>query len=314
MSDASTAHGSQPTAPIKPEPLFPSEGDFSTVVPLSQVARAPFTAERGVGDGRPAEADWAREDRRGTGIARRGAKAVEEEETLVPVRAGRKRAGRERVAGVGSRHGAGLRAWPVTAAAVLLSVLAGVAAGSYLVWSKRPAGSATPAADTAAAQQEVATDIPPSAPEAPPAEEPTPVVEEDAPVVEEDAPVVEEDAPAVEEPVPAAPEAPARAAAAATEAEPERPSETASRAEKVTPPAAGPATRAAAQPRPRAERPAPDTAAATPAPRPARNDAPPRRAAATAERRPTRPATSARQLPVSAPPPSSKPKTVIQWP
>ena len=307
MSDASTAHGSQPTAPIKPEPLFPSEGDFSTVVPLSQVARAPFTAERGVGDGRPAEADWAREDRRGTGIARRGAKAVEEEETLVPVRAGRKRAGRERVAGVGSRHGAGLRAWPVTAAAVLLSVLAGVAAGSYLVWSKRPAGSATPAADTAAAQQEVATDIPPSAPEAPPAEEPTPVVEEDAPVVEEDAP-------AVEEPVPAAPEAPARAAAAATEAEPERPSETASRAEKVTPPAAGPATRAAAQPRPRAERPAPDTAAATPAPRPARNDAPPRRAATTAERRPTRPATSARQLPVSAPPPSSKPKTVIQWP
>ncbi|MET0624001.1 MAG: hypothetical protein ABW250_13535 [Pyrinomonadaceae bacterium] len=275
MTDASTAHGKEPTEPIKPEPLFPSEGDFSTVVPLSQVGRAHYTAERSADDGRPAEARWAREDRRGTAVA----KAAEEEETLVPARSGRRR-----VAGVGSTAGAGRRSWPVTAAAVLLSVLAGVAAGSYLVWSKRPVVSdAPPAADTAAT--EVATDIPPPAPAAPTAAEAEPV----------------------------APAAPARAAVA-TETKPERSAETPSRAEKVTPAAAEPATRANAQPRPRVERPAPDATATTPAPRPARNDAPARRAATNAARPPTRPTTSARQLPVSAPPPSSRPKTVIQWP
>lgn len=271
MSDASTAHGGEPTKPIKPESFFPSEGDFSTVVPLSQFARAPYTAGKGEGDGRPAEAAWARKDRR-------GARAGEEEETLVPARAVRRRDAR-----VGSRPGAGQRPWGVTAAAVLLSVLAGVAAGSYLVWSKRPAGSdAPPAAETAS--QEVAADIQPPAPIAPPVVEAEPV----------------------------APEAPAPAAAV-TEAKPEKSVETLSRNEKSTP-TAEPATRAAVQPRARAERVAPDTTAATAAPRPARNDAPPRRAATNAERPPTRPATPARQLPVSAPPPSSKSKTVIQWP
>lgn len=277
MSDASTAHGGEPTEPIKPEPFFPSEGDFNTVVPLSQFARAPYAAGRSEGDGRPAEAAWARADRRGTAVARRGARGVEEEETLVPSRAGRRRGAR-----VGSRPGAGQRPWHVTAAAVLLSVLAGVAAGSYLVWSKRPAVSDAPtAAETAS--QEVAADIPPPAVEA----------------------------------APAAPEAPARAAAEATEAKPERSAETPSRAEKNTTPATEPSTRAAVQPRTRVERAAPDTTTATPAPRPARNDAPTRRAATTvtiAERRPTRPAAPVRHLPVSAPPPSSKPKTVIQWP
>jgi hypothetical protein len=285
MSDVSTAHGTEPTEPIKQEPFFPSEGDFSTVVPLSQVGRAPFAAERSADDGRPAEAAWAREERRGTAVARRGARVVEEEETLVPARAGRRHGAR-----VSSRPGTGQRPWTVTAAAVLLSVLAGVAAGSYLVWSKRPAvADAPPAAETAS--QEVAADIQPPAPAAPLAE-------------------AAEAPPAVEaEPV-------ARTtAAAATEAKPERSVETPSRAEKSTPPAAETATRAAAQPRTRVERPAPDTTATTPAPRPARNDAPTRRAATTtAERRPTRPATPARQLPVSAPPPSSKSKTVIQWP
>lgn len=288
MSDASTTHGSEPAEPIKPEPLFPSEGVFSTVVPLSQVAHAPYTAERSADDGRPAEAAWARQDRRGTGVARRGARGVDEEETLVPTRAGRRRG-----AHVGSRPDAGQRPWTVTAAAVLLSVLAGVAAGSYLVWSKRPVGlNAPPAAETAS--QEVAADIPPPAPAAPPAVEAEPV----------------------------APEQPehATAAAAATEAKPERSVETSSRAEKSTPPAPEPATRSAAQPRARTERAAPDATTTTPAPRPARNETPPRseasprRAATTAERRPTRPAAPVRQLPVSAAPPSSKPKTVIQWP
>jgi hypothetical protein len=296
MSDASTAHGAEPAEPIKPEPFFPSEGDFSTVVPLSEVARAPHTAERSANDGRPAEAAWARAERRGTAVARRGARVGEEEETLVPARAGRRREAR-----VGSRPAAGQRPWTVTAAAVLLSVLAGVAAGSYLVWSKRPAGSnAPPAAE--AASQEVAADTAPPAPAAPP---------------------VAEAAPPVVEVEPVAPEPPARAAEAATEAKPERSVETPSRAEKSAPPtaepttraAAEPATRDAARPRARAERAAPDATPAAPAPRPARNDAPARRAATTtAARRTTRPATAARQLPVSAPPPSSKSKTVIQWP
>jgi hypothetical protein len=295
MSDASTARGGKPTEPITPEPFFPSEGDFNTVVPLSQVAHAPYTAGRSAADGRPAEAAWARADRRGNGVARRGAAAGEEEETLVPGRSGRRRGAR-----VGPRPGAVRRPWAGAAAAVLLSVLAGVAAGSYLVWSKRPAVSnAPPAAETAS--QEVAADVPPPAPEAPPVVEAEPV----------------------------APEAPAPAkAAAATEAKPERSAETPARAEKGTPPpaepttraAVEPATRAATQPRARAERAAPDTTPAATAARPARNEtptrneAPTRRAATNAARRPTRPATSARQLPVSAPPPSSKSKTVIQWP
>ncbi|HEX8286008.1 MAG TPA: hypothetical protein VF588_21800 [Pyrinomonadaceae bacterium] len=293
MTDASTAHGREPGEQMTPEPLFPSEGEFSTVVPLSEVGAAPFTAGRTPDDGRPAEADWAREERRRTAVARRDARAVEEEETLVPSRKGRRRA-----AAVGSRLDAGRRPWPVTAAAVLLSVLAGVAAGSYLVWSKRPAAvsSAPPAAVETNAR-----------PEAPPAE---PSTNTPSPGASEIA------AAPVEAAEPVAPEAPARAPEAKAE-KAEKSAEPSARAAKgtTTTTPAEPATREAAPTRARTERAASNKTEAAPAPRPARAEAPTRRATTTAAAtRPTRPATSARQLPVSAPPPSSKSKTVIQWP
>ena len=276
MSDASTAHGDKPTEPTNPKPLFPSEGDFSTVVPLSQVGPAPFTAARSADDGRPSEAEWAREDRR----AERGAGAREEEETLVPARARRRRIGR-----ADSPRVAGQKPWPVTAAAVLLSVLAGVAAGSYLVWSKRPAAVVNPNA------QETAAEAPAPAHAAPPAETSAP-----RPGGEEIA------AAPVEEAAPVAPGAPARA----TDPKPEGATEPAPRAAKSTP-AAEPVTREATPARPRVER-------SAPAPRPVSNETPARRAETTAAPRPPRPAVAGRRLPVSAPPPSAKSKTVIQWP
>lgn len=296
MSDASTARGGEPTEPITPQPLFPSEGDFSTVVPLSQVGRAPVVAGKTAGDGRPAEADWARRERRGARIARRDAKAVEEEETLVPTRARERREAR-----ADSRRGAGQRHWPVTAVAVLLSVLAGVAAGSYLVWSKRPVAVSPTAQEAAAEIPSPAAEAPPAEPVAPPAEE---VADAPLPGGEEIA------AGPVEEAAPVAPEAPARAA----DSKDEKSAQPPTRAAKNTTPPAESATRDDRATRARPERAAPAAPDAAPAPRAARNPAPPRRAATNAGPRPTRPATSGRRLPVSAPPPSAKSKTVIQWP
>ena len=275
MSDASTSHGSEPNEPARREPLFPSEGEFSAVVPLSEVGRAPVSAERTPDDARPAEAGWAREAHRGTALTKRGAKAFEEEETLVP-----SRSKRERRVGDDTRPGARRRAWPVTTAAVVLSVLAGVAAGSYLVWSKRPAVVNRPET------REVANDINAHATAA---------------------------APPAEVAAPPAPDLNARVADAKTEGPPEpsaRPAK--STPTTVEPPAREAAlTREAAPTRPRAERAA---AVVAPAPKPSRADAPARSDATDAERRQARRAVSRRDLPVSAPPPSARSKTVIQWP
>ena len=104
--------------------LFPAEGNFSAVVPLSEVGDTPpslintpirrVTAESLVT--RAEARERARDDR--------------EEETLVPVRAAR---------GANALRPARVRAsWAVMAAALTLSVAAGLAAGVYLVKSRRP--------------------------------------------------------------------------------------------------------------------------------------------------------------------------------
>ncbi|MBV9926187.1 MAG: hypothetical protein JOZ96_14300 [Acidobacteria bacterium] len=116
--------------PHDAEPLFPSEGTFSPVVPLSEVghAPAPLPTVRPADVGKPAEAAWARAAHR--------AKFKEDEETLVPSRAARKRGARPSVF--------------FTASVVALSVIAGLASGTYLLWSSQRAHETQPPAPVAA--------------------------------------------------------------------------------------------------------------------------------------------------------------------
>lgn len=256
MNNASTPDGRGQERPNDAEPLpfFPSEGSFNAVVPLSEIGHLPTVDAANVG--KPAEAAWAREAHR--------AHVKEEDETLVPSR--RRRARRARPS------------WLVTASVIALSVAAGLASGTYLIWSAQRAPEAQASAPPAA-----------EAPSLPP---PAPVAEQ----VE-----AETNVEPAHEPVPA--EKPREVAKA------ER-SDEAAPAPKPEPPARTPSA-------PRAERPARSVAEpkeTTPAPKPERpRNAPARPRLTTAERQP--PATpAARTLPVSSPPPSAKSKKVIQWP
>ncbi|HEX8353088.1 MAG TPA: hypothetical protein VF611_09325 [Pyrinomonadaceae bacterium] len=299
MTDASTSQGREPNEPRHPEPFFPSEGAFSTVVPLSQVGQA--AAHRGVtaNAGRPAEADWARED------SRKGGAGAGEEETLVPARVSRARRARRDAE---TRRAA--PRWLATAAVITLSVVAGVAAGTYLVWSRYPLEARVPAAPAADAGtlNQAATEV--LAPEPPPAA--PPAAPEEVTAAADDAV-----ANAADDTVASAP-----SAAVATAEKTETPAP----ARKAEPPSAEPATRRAAETERRAveaesraavrERAKAEAVAPAPAPRPAPRETPPRRQDAPARARPRPPATAAtgRALPVSTPPPSSRSRTVIQWP
>lgn len=120
MNNASTPDGRGQDRPHDAEPFFPSEGSFNPVVPLSELGHAPAPLQRtnAADVGRPVEAAWAREEYR----ARRPARKEEEETTLVPARARRAR-----------------QSWHITAAVIALSVAAGLASGTYLIWSaQRP--------------------------------------------------------------------------------------------------------------------------------------------------------------------------------
>lgn len=136
MSNASTAGGrghadarddEESGAPI----LFPREGNFSAVVPLSEVGNVPESYRAA-----PAlvEATRSLVER---GAARDG-QDEHEEVTLVPGRVGRPLLGRKVTVGRPS--------WPVTIAALTLSVAAGLIAGAYLIKSGRPVELRTPAA------------------------------------------------------------------------------------------------------------------------------------------------------------------------
>ncbi|HWS90349.1 MAG TPA: hypothetical protein VN282_25485 [Pyrinomonadaceae bacterium] len=159
MSNASTPEGRGPERPHDAEPFFPSEGTFNPVVPFSEIGETPAPLTLPAVDpadvGKPAEAAWAREAHR--------AGRKEEEETLVPSRAARAPRGRP--------------SWLVPAVVIAISVVAGLASGSYLIWSAQRAREATPPAQVAAEA--------PALPPAPPAEQaesPTKVEEVREPV------------------------------------------------------------------------------------------------------------------------------------
>ena len=119
------------------EPFFPSEGTFSTVVPLSQV-------RDGLVSARDSAANAA------------APKETEEEATLVPTRVRRApAAGRDGKTKQSGGH------WLATATAVLLSLTAGVAAGAYMVWTRQAQQARPPvtqAADATAASQPAPTE------------------------------------------------------------------------------------------------------------------------------------------------------------
>lgn len=279
MNNAPTAGGRGTEGPHEPEPFFPSEGTFHPVVPLSEVGRetrpAPLPTVKAADAGKPAEASWARE-------AHRAALKDEEEATLVPKR----RSG---------ARGAG-RSWFAPAVVIALSVLAGLASGTYLIRSTQRGAGAQPPAPVQSPAQAAA-----GAPSLPPASEATP-----APVAE--AVVAETKVEKVKE---AAAEDKSGEGESGEVANAEKPREGARPAATVESPSPRPAPPA------RAERPARAASEArevAPAPKPSRGEsAPPARTRATAAaKRP--PAPSARALPVSDPPPSSKSRKVIQWP
>ena len=263
MNNASTADGPGQDGPKDAEPFFPSEGTFNAVVPLSEVGRAP--APLPPVDAAAAESASARDAHRA------GLKEEGEETTLVPARRGGAR---------GTTVPVARRSRVFPAAIIALSITAGLASGSYFIWSSRraPAAQQTAPSDTA-------TRVEAEAPTLQPANAATP-----APVVEE----VEADA---------------EAERAGEAAKAEKAGEVV-KAEKPVEPAR-------VAPTPRAERPARAAAEVrevTPAPKPARSQSAPtpRPRVTTAERRPPRP--TARTLPISSPPPSAKSKKVIQWP
>jgi hypothetical protein len=149
MNNAATPDGRGQERPHDAEPLFPSEGPFNAVVPLSEIdaahAPAPLVQVDPADVGKPAEADWARE-------AHRAGLKEEEEATLVPARA----------AGVQVAR----RSWRVTAAVTVLGIASGVALGTYFFKSFRPAPPAR-----------VAAEAPTPQPAPPAAATPAPVVE-----------------------------------------------------------------------------------------------------------------------------------------
>lgn len=263
-------------------PFFPSEGTFSAVVPLSEVRAGRDSARRSTAlVAKPAEP-----------------RESEEEATLVPARGGRGRLAR-RAPGAG-RDG---RRWLAMTGAVVLSVVAGLAVGAYMVWTQQarqarpPAAQAAdapaPNADAAAASQ-AAPEVPLTepAPDAAPAPEPAAEVVKVEPVVSPEASADD-----------AKPAKPAEAAAAKPAARTPA-AETAARREAET------GTRAAARERARAA-----AAESAPAPRAAaRREPAPRRQAAPERARTSATASRGRALPVSSPPPSARPRTVIQWP
>jgi hypothetical protein len=298
MTNASETQGREPFEQRDAAPFFPSEGRFSPVVPLSQVSEAQAASSEAQASSIEAQASSPES-------------AVEPEEheetTLVPTRASHAHglsaasvsAERISVAHASAAHAArpkGLaQSWPVTLIAVVLSVVAGLIAGAYLVGSKRAFEVHRPAVNDAAAEQ-VATEAKVS----------------EAASATTDAPIKPE---VREKEADAKPETENEAARAAKDA----PSTAAGGARAL---AAEPAPRHVVNTEPRAERTARAVATeernSPPAPRLTQQ----RDAAATSsrraqvlERRASAPSTpTERTLPVSAPPASSKSRKVIQWP
>ena len=278
MNNASTGDARGADRPTDAEPFFPSEGPFSTVVPLSEVGRAPAVRGGGADAGKPAEAEWAR-------AADRAERAhAGEEETLVPARTRRGRAAAAR----GPRADEGRRSLAVTTLVLLLSVAAGVASGAYLLSSSGRFPEARQPAPPRVEEAQVAAEAPaaeaaPTFAAPPPPEAAGGRADADAEKAGEAEKVekVEKTNGVVSAPreTRAAPAEPVRA---------QRPARASAEAAVVAP----------------APKPAPSRA---PAP-------PPPRTVTRAQRRPPAAVSSGGTLPVSSPPPSARSKKVIQWP
>lgn len=283
MSEAEARDNEESGAPI----LFPHEGNFSAVVPLSEVGDAPVSQAAATVYGEDAESFIARRD------AREG-KDEREEVTLVPGRAGRRAAA--------SRPRSVRPTWPVMIAALTLSLAAGLAAGIYLIKSGRTVETRTPAAVAADVSTEAA------AATVAPAPQPTAVASESrltpspASATDADAdmtaPVGNDEARLDKTSVDSS--IPKRGPAAdATSGHNSRPAE------------ASPARATLKeQPPERPDRKGPSVTSNPPAKREA---VAPRRANGAGER-PTVLRTQGRSLPVSSPPAATKSKKVIQWP
>jgi hypothetical protein len=111
--------------------LFPLEGNFSAVVPLSDVGDAPVSYQTALTSREPVKRLIARG-------ASNNRQDEHEEVTLVPGRVGS--------LAITSRPRIGRPSWPVMIAALILSVAAGLTAGIYLIKSGRPVEMQTPAA------------------------------------------------------------------------------------------------------------------------------------------------------------------------
>ena len=285
MTNASTADGHGQDRPPDAEPFFPSEGSFSTVVPLSEIGHAPVPPAGAADAGKPAEADWARAAAR---AGRAGGKE-EEETTLVPARAGN-----AHVAAREARANGVRQSWGVTAAALVLSVAAGVASGAYLVWSSQRAPevrhATSPTGREAAKEEAAAGQAPVEAPRTEPA------------------------------PANAATHAP-EAAEGGANAKAEKLNEVAkdekvnevARTEKLNEVSHAPKQVPPAEPPSRTRSEAREM---TPAPklRPGQSAASERTRVTPAAKQPPTPSPSGRTLPVSSPPPSARSRKVIQWP
>lgn len=249
--------------------FFPPVGNFNAVVPLSEIdADSEIKSDSQLRVTAPAESRVVR------AASRRREQDEQEEATLVPARAARKARA--------SRRPGGRPSWPVMIAALALSLMAGLAAGVYLIKSVKPVELQAPASMTEDASRDTAAAPETSGPQ--PAQVASESRPEARPLTEKnlDSPAPEVDVEVNAEKTGRGVTAPKRVAAAVAERTPERP------ARKVSPSSA-------------------DTPATTEAVRP-------RRATPAGESAPARRAPE-RSLPVSSPPPSSaKSKRVIQWP
>jgi hypothetical protein len=125
--------------------LFPAEGNFSAVVPLSEVRRVPEPLIN-------APAQRAAAVSLNTRVEARGHVQDEQDEaTLVPGRSGRSTAPAVRPAG-------GRPSWTVMIAALTLSVAAGLTAGIYLIKTARQVEVQAPASITEDRTPEVVGD------------------------------------------------------------------------------------------------------------------------------------------------------------
>jgi hypothetical protein len=257
LSNAPTPEGRGPERPNDTEPLFPSEGPFNPVVPLSEIDDAPAPLTLPAVDpadvGKPAEAAWAREAHR--------AGRKEEEETLVAPRAARAPRGRP--------------SWLAPAVVIAVSVVAGLASGTYLIWSSQRAAEPQRSAQ--------------AAPEAPPPQPAPTTAATPAPVLEK-----------------------AEASDESAKVERSNESATVERSNEVVK-VEKPREAARPAPTPRADAEAREVKPA-PKPARTQSAAQARSRVTTAERRPPAPPSTERALPISSPPPTARSKKVIQWP